>query len=43
MAARLEITVEEDPVMGVWTFELYGHHVEVGPRHAFVKIDGRLH
>ena len=38
-----ELIVHEDPVTGVWSFQLQGRHVEVERKHGFVKIDGALH
>jgi len=37
-----EIVVRENPVTGVWTFEVEGHGVEVEPRRSYVRIDGEL-
>ena len=41
--APQEVTVHEDNVTGVWSFEFLGHQVEVERRHGFVKIDGHVH
>jgi len=39
----VELTVNEDPVTGTWTFTLHGHHIEVERVHGFLKIDGTLY
>jgi hypothetical protein len=40
---RREIVVFQDPVTGVWRFDLEQHQIEVEPRRGYVKIDGVLH
>ena len=39
----LPIEVQEDPVTGVWSFDIAGHHVEIERKHGLVKLDGHLH
>ncbi len=41
--ATIEIVVQEDPVTGVWSFELDDRSVEVVIRHGLVRVGGAIH